>query len=306
MTYEDLLLKIAEADERLVVMTAENRAAIRGLPDQLGERFIDTGITEMTMVGMAAGLAARGRVPVVHALATFLTLRAYEFVRTDVGIAAADVKLIGYVPGLLSEANGPTHQAIEDIAILRAVPGMRIFCPADLDEMLAGMSDIVADPHPWYVRYNDKPARWDHAPFELGTAEVVDPHEGAADVALITTGLLAGEAHAAAQSLRADGLRVRQVHLHTLSPLDEAAVVAALDTDLVVTVEDHLRTGGLYSIVCETAIRHRVAPRIESVALDSWFKPSLLDRVMAHHELDAPAIVRRVKSSLSGLETQHG
>ena len=122
-TYQDALLAAALADPRLVVMTAENRAAIRGLPARLGPRFVDVGICEQTMIGMAAGLALRGRIPVVHALASFLTMRAFEFIRTDVGIAGLPVKLVGAVPGFLSEANGPTHQAIEDLALMRRVRG---------------------------------------------------------------------------------------------------------------------------------------------------------------------------------------
>src|SRR5262245_21946080 len=101
-------------------MTAENRAAIRGLPNRLGSRFIDVGIAEQTLVGAAAGLALRGKVPVVHALATFLTMRAFEFIRTDVGIAQLPVKLVGACAGFLSEANGPTHQAPEGLALVRA------------------------------------------------------------------------------------------------------------------------------------------------------------------------------------------
>src|SRR5579862_1385004 len=127
MTYEELLIQTALEDERIVVMTAENRALVRNVPKVLGARFVDTGITEQTMVGMAAGLALRGRIPVVHALAPFLTMRAYEFIRTDVGIAHLPVKLVGTVPGILSEANGPTHQALEDISLLRGIPGMRVF-----------------------------------------------------------------------------------------------------------------------------------------------------------------------------------
>jgi transketolase len=104
--YENTLLDLMAVDERIIVMTAENRAAIRNLPNLVGERFIDTGITEQTMIGAAAGLALRGRIPVVHALATFLTLRAFEFVRSDVGIGNLPVKLVGGVPGFLSDGSG--------------------------------------------------------------------------------------------------------------------------------------------------------------------------------------------------------
>ena len=104
MTYEEKLKELAERDPTIVVMTSENRAAIRNLPQALGKRFIDVGIAEQTMIGAAAGLALRGKTPVVHSLATFLTLRAFEFIRTDIGIANLPVKLVGGVPGFLSEA----------------------------------------------------------------------------------------------------------------------------------------------------------------------------------------------------------
>lgn len=127
-TYEQALVALAAERDDVVVMTAENRAHVRGLPEALGPRFVDVGICEQTMVGAAAGLALRGRTPIVHALATFLTLRAFEFIRTDVGIPGLPVKLVGFVPGLLSEANGPTHQAIDDVAVMRAIPGVQVFC----------------------------------------------------------------------------------------------------------------------------------------------------------------------------------
>src|SRR5262245_6660851 len=135
-SYEQQLSALAMANEDVIVMTAENRAAIRSLPAAIGPRFVDVGICEQTMIGMAAGLALRGRVPVVHALAAFLTMRAFEFIRTDVGIGHLPVKLIGGVPGFLSEANGPTHQAIEDIGLMRLIPQMQIVCPADEEELM--------------------------------------------------------------------------------------------------------------------------------------------------------------------------
>src|ERR1700743_3012237 len=112
-TYQSVLLDLVERHPRVLVRTADNRAAIRELPAKIGPRFIDVGICEQTMVGMAAGLALRGRVPVVHALATFLTLRAYEFIRTDVGIAGLPVKLVGGGPGFLSDGHGHTHPGVD-------------------------------------------------------------------------------------------------------------------------------------------------------------------------------------------------
>src|SRR5690349_1489975 len=188
ISYEETLRQLALANEDIVVVTAENRAAIRNLPAVLGPRFIDVGISEQTMVGAAAGLALRGRVPLCHSLATFLTLRAFEFIRTDVGIAQLPVKLVGGVPGFLSEANGPTHQAIEDIALMRGIPGMQVFCPADVEELVAMLPVAIKSGAPGYIRYNASAPAVEHGePFAIGKAETLGAGQ---DVALLTYGFL--------------------------------------------------------------------------------------------------------------------
>src|SRR5262249_22637628 len=152
---------------------AENRALVRNIPKALGARFIDTGITEQTMVGMAAGLALRGRIPIVHALAPFLTMRAFEFIRTDVGIARLPVKLSGYISAVLSDGNGPTHQSIEDVAIMRGIPGMEVFAPADEDDLVKVLPAVWTSAMPAYVRINHKKGNYVHEPFLPGKAEWV-------------------------------------------------------------------------------------------------------------------------------------
>jgi transketolase len=296
-TYADALLALARGDERIVVMTAENRAPIRSLPATLGDRFIDTGITEQTMVGMAAGLALRGRIPVVHALATFLTMRAFEFIRTDVGIADLPVKLVGTVPGILSEANGPTHQALEDIALMRGIPTMRVFCPADIDDLLAGLGLIMRDPSPWYIRYCDRPAAVVHAPLEIGRAEVFSATDDD-DVAIIVAGALFHEAWDAAALLRADGYRVRIVNLRTVKPVDATAILdAATDARMVVTVEDHFEHGGVWSIVAEVMARASVRARTVSISCgDRWFTPTLLPQALLCGGFTSEAIANRIRA----------
>lgn len=293
-TYESTLRDLALADERIIVLTAENRAAIRGLPAALGPRFVDVGICEQTMVGMAAGLALRGRIPVVHALATFLTLRAFEFVRTDAGIARLPVKLVGGVPGLLSEANGPTHQAIDDVAVMRAIPDMEIFCPADEAELVAGLPAVLASPRPCYIRHNARPAMVTHEPFELGRAETL-AHGG--DVAILTAGFMVPYALQACALLRERGVAARLVNLRTIAPLDEAAIVAAArQTSLVVTIEDHLLVGGLYQAVTEVLIRRGAARPVHPIGFDGrWFKPGRLADVMVHEGLTPAALATRIE-----------
>src|ERR1700743_1748705 len=243
MTYEELLTETALADERFIVMTAENPALVRNIPGKLGNRFINTGITEQTMIGAAAGLALRGRVPVVHALASFLTMRAFEFVRTDAGIPNLPVKLSSFIPGLLSDGNGPTHQAIEDIALMRGIPNMTVFAPADEDNLVKMLPQIWAHPKPSYVRINTRKTDYVHAPFELGKAEVIGTGD---DVTIITYGLLLEQALIAVEILRSEGLSVGLINLRSLKPVDERAIIEATrDSALTVTLEDHFQTGGL-------------------------------------------------------------
>jgi transketolase len=298
-TYEETLRGLAEADPRVIVMTAENRAAIRGLPPILGNRFIDVGICEQTMVGAAAGLALTGRVPICHALATFLTLRAFEFIRTDVGIGKLPVKLVGGVPGFLSEANGPTHQAIEDIALMRGIPGMQIVCPADEEELVAALPAIMKSPSPCYVRYYAGKAVAKHTEaFVLGRAERLS--EGS-DIGLLSFGMLVGQCHAAKEILTERGHSVELVNLRTLAPLDEDAIVeAAAKTKLLVTVEDHFLVGGLYSAIAEILVRRRISTRVLPIALEGrWFTPGLLAEVLEKEGFTGAHIAARIERELA-------
>ncbi len=300
-TWEAALAALAAVRPELVVMTAENRAAIRNLPQVLGQRFIDVGICEQTMVGAAAGLALRGRIPVAHALATFLVMRAFEFIRTDVGIANLPVKLVGYVPGFLSDANGPTHQAIEDVSLMRGIPHMQVVCPADEEELVAALPAILDSGAPCYVRYtNAKPAVTHSAPFHIGRAELLAP--GApGGVTLATYGFLLREVEAARGLLEARGVPVRLLNMRSLKPVDEAALLeAAGRSRLLVAIEDHFQTGGLYSICAEVLVRHGVRAALHSISLgERWFKPALLPDVLAHEGFTGPAIADRVIAELA-------
>src|SRR5208283_1116160 len=293
-TYQELLKDIALTDERIIVMTAENLASIRGIPDALGSRFIDTGIAEQSLVGMAAGLALRGRIPVIHALSTFLTMRAFEFIRTDVGIGNLPVKLCGGVPGFLSDANGPAHQALEDIALMRIIPPMNIFCPSDEQELTLGLGQVLEHPGPFYIRLNHAKAVIEHAPdFKIGKAEVVFDGE---DITILVYGMLFAEAVKARTLLQAEGKNVRLLNMRTVKPVDEEAIIAAAEqTSLLVTLEDHFITGGLYSIVCETLIRRDVNCKVLPIALENrWFKPALLPQVLEHEGFTGEKIVEKI------------
>lgn len=293
MTYEELLTQTALADDRYVVLTAENRALVRNMPKTLGNRFIDTGITEQCMVGAAAGLALRGRIPVIHALASFLSMRAYEFVRTDVGIGKLPVKLSSFIPGFLSDGNGPTHQAIEDVALMRGIPGMTVFAPADEQDMLTMLPKIWDSASPAYVRINTRPGTYQHADFEIGKAEVVAK---GTDVTILVYGMLFEQTLIAADILREAGKSVGLVNMRTLKPVDEAAILqACAASGVVVTVEDHFQIGGLYSIVAEVLLKNRRTANVLPIALnDKWFKPARLPEVLQYEGFTGKQIAERI------------
>ncbi len=298
-TYEEVLKDCALADERIVVMTAENRAAIRNLPPQLGERFIDVGIAEQTMIGAAAGLALRGRIPIVHALATFLTLRAFEFIRDDVGIARLPVKLVGGVPGFLSDGNGPTHQAIEDISLMRGIPNMQVFAPADMDDLTSTLPKIIASPEPCYIRYPAvTPTNIERTRHGICEAE---PVASGSDVVILTYGLLLREAIVARNILEHEGISTGSLDIRWLKPLDSETVLDAVGSaTLTVTLEDHFLTGGLFSILSELLVRHGKMANVLPLALEErWFKPALLPDVLEHEGFTGTQIAHRIRERMA-------
>jgi transketolase len=298
MNYEEILRKLVEKDERFIILTAENRAAIRNLPDQIGDRFIDTGITEQTMIGVASGLALRGRIPVAHALASFLTMRAFEFIRTDAGIGNLPVKLVGGFSGFLSEANGPTHQAVEDVSIMRGIPNVNVFCPADEEDMSICLEKILMSDNPFYIRYNNQKPVINHSgDFEIGKAEIIS--EGR-DVTILVYGILLRQAFEAKEILQKKGISTGLINLRTVKPADEEAIInAAKNSALIVTLEDHFITGGLYSIIAEIFLRNKIMCNVLPFALkDKWFKPALLNDVIEYEGFTGKNIAEDILNSV--------
>ncbi len=298
MTYEDLIFELINKDDRYIIMTSENRAAMRNITAKIKNNFIDTGITEQTLIGMAAGLALRGRIPIVHALATFLTMRAFEFIRTDVGIGNLPVKIVGAVPGFLSDGNGPTHQAIEDVSIMRGIPNVNVFCPADEDDMLKCLPKIFECPSPFYIRYNNTKPVAGHSKFEFGKAEIFG--EGK-DVAILVYGFLFGEAFRAKEILESNGISVRLINIRTPKPVDENAILKAVDEcNMIVTIEDHFITGGLYTILAEVLLRNRKTANVLPFAfINKWFKPGLLNDVLEYEGFTAEQIAQKIIKQLA-------
>jgi transketolase len=231
-------------------------------------------------------------------------MRAFEFIRTDVGIANLPVKLTGFIPGLLSDGNGPTHQAIEDISIMRGIPHLQVFAPADEEDMLVMMPEIWKSKSPSYTRANlVKPIYQHDKNFRIGKAEVVDEP---ATITFLVYGMLFNQVYKAKQILEEQGQAVGLVNMRSLKPVDEEIILrAAQESELVVIVEDHFKTGGLYSIVAEVLLKHQTTGNVQSLSLDeNWFKPARLSEVLDHEGFTPEKIAMRTLELLEATVSQ--
>lgn len=299
MTYEEILKDLVLNDERFIVMTAENRTDINNLPFILGDKFIDTGITEQTLIGSACGLALRGRVPIVHAFASFLTMRAFEFIRTDIGIANLPVKMIGISPGFLSGPLGPAHQAIEDISLMRGIPNINIFCPSDEEDLLIGIKQVLESHEPFYVRYiNEKSEIKHNAEFEIGKAEILSEGD---DFGILVYGYLLKQAFIAKEILEGKGYSVRLINLRTIKPIDEKIITeTASKCKQLITIEDHFLTGGLYSILAEILLKNQVTAKVLPVCIQNkWFKPAFINELIEYEGFSGEKIAEKSENALN-------
>jgi transketolase len=298
MNYPEIIKNYALKDENVLVFTAENRAVVRDLPPLLGDRFIDVGITEQNMIAMAAGMALRGRKPICHALTNFLLFRAYEFIRNDIGIPNLPIKLSGWIPGFLSDGNGPTHQSLEDVGLMSLIPGMQVFCPSDNDDMCLMLETIWDSPHPTYLRVNPRPAKIEHKqPFEIGKAEILAQGK---DLTLLVYGFLLEEALVAKEILEKDGLSIGLINMRSLKPIDEKCILQLTETtSKLVMIEDHFNTGGLYSKVCEILARNQKISPLQSISMgERWFKPGLLSEVLDYEGFAGQKLADRIKKEI--------
>jgi transketolase len=278
--YEEKLLEMATANPDLVVMTAETRFNMRNIPDILGERFVDVGISEQNLIGMAAGMATCGKFPICHALAAFLTLRPFEFIRTDLGYPNLKAVLVGTFNGFQSTANGPTHQAIDDIALMRVIPNMSVVAPRNLAEVFRIFDLLNHLEGPMYMRYSDLPEPDGPAPaFEWCQNEVVIPGK---DVAILSYGMMLDQCAESVMALHAEGFTPALYNMRFIRPMDESILNQIFSRyQHVVVVEDHFAHGGLLSVVREAASDHVRPPRISGINFGTdFFKPALLEEAM--------------------------
>jgi transketolase len=249
----DSVHQFAKVDDRIVFIGSDlGHGVLEGMKNEIPERFFMEGISEQHVIGMAAGLAMEGFIPYVNTIATFLTRRCYEQVALDLCLQNLPVRLIANGGGVVYAPLGPTHLAIEDIAIMRVLPHMTVVAPCDADEMRRFMSKSVDWPHPIYIRLakgGDAVVSKEEYGFEIGKAIMLcNPGEGL----FVTTGTMTQLALRAATQLENEGISCGVLHVHTVKPLDYSILAHWLPkVGHVVTVEEHTRIGGLGSAVLE-------------------------------------------------------
>ncbi|MBN2067755.1 MAG: hypothetical protein JW744_04770 [Candidatus Diapherotrites archaeon] len=271
--FADTLLCEAKKNTSILLLTGDlGFSVFEGFMHEFPNRFFNMGVAEVNMVGVAAGLALSGKKPFVYSIVPFVTMRCYEQVRNDVCYQNADVKIVGVGGGFSYGVNGPTHHAISDIAIMRALPNIVVVCPADPVEASLATIAAVKNRGPVYLRLgrNEEPVVHLKEPvFELGKA--IELRKGN-DASLISTGNMLNNCVIAAEKLCGKGIECRVVSMHTVKPLDKNTVLkAAKETKAVFSVEEHSLVGGLGSAVSEVLAESGNPVLFKRIALPDKF-----------------------------------
>lgn len=255
------LYELASDDTRILALVADNGAIVYDrYRKDYPERFFNFGISEANMVSVAAGLACCGYIPFAYTISCFITMRAFEQVRNDVCLQKMNVKLAGIGAGFVYSNLGPTHHATKDIALMRALPGMTIFSPADPLEAKKATFAAAKIEGPVYLRLSvggtPKIYQNDYE-FQVGRGVVLNQ---GADITIISTGGIIYEVLKAVEELKKSGISVRLINIHTIKPIDEEIILkAASETAAILTVEEHSIVGGLGSAVAEIIAENRVS-----------------------------------------------
>ena len=300
--YGKALVELGEKNPNVVVLDADLAAATKtgAFKKAFPERFFDTGIAEGNMMGVAGGLATTGYTVFASSFAMFSAGRAFEQGRNTIGYPHLNVKIGATHAGISVGEDGASHQCCEDIALMRSIPGMVIINPADDIEARAAVFAAAEHDGPVYMRFGRLavPRVFDEDyKFEIGKA--VTLKEGT-DVTIIATGLMVNEAIEASKVLEAEGISVELINMHTIKPLDKAAVVAAAKkTGCIVTAEEHNVIGGLGDAVCDAVCEEYPVPVVKVGVEDTFGKSGPAVDLLHIFGLDAANIVEKARIALS-------
>ena len=300
--YGEALVEQGKENPNIVVLEADlGKSTMSNLfQNAYPERYFEMGIAEANMASTAAGLALTGKIPFINSFAVFSTGRCYDQLRQTISIAGLNVKICGSSAGLSDYGDGSTHQSVEDMGLMRAIPGMTVLVPVDAVETTKMVAAMVSNPGPMYIRINrnDLPIVTPTAPpFEIGKLYTIQ--EGK-DVVVFANGVMVSRALTAAEELKAEGVSVKVVNVSTIKPLDRQAVIdCAKGMKAVVTAEEHSVIGGLGSAIAE-ALRLEKGVSLDFVGIEDVFGTSALnyEELLEHYGLTAQAITAKIKGLL--------
>lgn len=302
-SYGRTLVELGKEHEDFLVLDADLAGSTKTavFRKAFPERHINCGIAEQNMIGVAAGIAATGRVAFASSFAMFAAGRAYEQIRNSVGYPQLNVKIAATHGGISVGEDGATHQCNEDFALMRTIPGMVVMVPSDDVEAEAMVRAAYAHKGPVYMRFSRLATPVFNNPetykFEIGKA--ITMREGK-DVAIIAAGLPVASAMEAAEKLAAEGIEARVIDMHTIKPLDEAAVLrAAKEIGKIVTVEEHSVIGGLGSAVAEV-LAEQCPAKLKRVGIyDRYTESGPAEALIHHYGLDGEGVYSAVKAFLA-------
>jgi transketolase len=300
--YGKALLELGMENHDVVVLDADlSRSTMTAFfAREFPERFFECGIAEQNMIGIAAGMAASGKIPFASTFAVFVPGRCFDQVRMSIAQPGLNVKLVTTHGGLSVGEDGTSHQSIEDLSLICSLPGFSVIVPADAIETTEAVKAAAAHLGPFYIRLcrPKLPLVYgDDYRFKLGKAVVM--RQGG-DATIIAIGLMVQSALDAARNLEREGIYCRVLNMSTLKPIDEAAIVqAAAETRAIVTAEEHLEHGGLGSLVAQVVVRHQPVP-MEFVAIkDTYAKSGKPSELLERYGLTEKDIERAVKLALA-------
>jgi len=301
--YGKALVAVGAENPDIVVLDADLAKSTKTIEfkKRFPDRFFDFGVAEQNMMGTAAGLAAAGKIPFCSTFAVFAAGRAFDQVRQSIAYTRLNVKIAASHAGITVGEDGASHQSIEDIALMRVLPNMTVFVPADAREVEGAVRAAVAIQGPVYIRLGRAPVPVLHGDdFTFVPGQAVEMRPGR-DAAIIATGIMVAAALEAAAVLEQEGLDVRVLNIHTIKPLDVASIVAAArETGAIVTAEEHSIIGGLGSAVAEVLVEHHPVPMRRVGLADVFGESGPPEELLAKYGLTpadvadaARAVVRR-------------
>ncbi|MGE0074088.1 MAG: transketolase family protein [Sphaerochaetaceae bacterium] len=296
--FGDALADIGAQDDRIVVLTADLTDAIKvgKFKEQFPERFYQMGIKESDMIGTAAGMAIDGQIPFTSTFAVFTTSLANQAIRVNVAYNNANVKIATSHGGVCVGADGATHQAFEDVALMRLIPNMTILVPCDANEAYKATIAAAKMDGPVYLRFGRIPSpvvTGADDPFEIGKARILRDGK---DVAIVAMGAMVPAALEAASILAADGIQAKIVDMHTIKPLDENTIIeSAKDCGCVVTAEEHTVLGGLGGAVAEVLAKNLPTPLRMVGVLDTFGESGEPQEILEKYHLTYSDIVEQVR-----------